>query len=100
MLGFKNFGDLTPLYGAIKDDFVDMAKLLVNRGADIEAGLRATPLHMAVINGSTDATSFLLSSGANVEARDDSGRTPLMHASCGKLEIVQLLLRFRAFPRK
>ncbi|KAL8918089.1 MAG: hypothetical protein Q9172_005561 [Xanthocarpia lactea] len=93
-LDYGMFDDLTPLQSAVDDDLVDMAKLLVRRGADIEAGPWQTPLFMAVINGSTHATSFLLSSGANVEARDSDKKTPLMSAATyGSVEVVQLLLK-------
>ncbi|KAL8860295.1 MAG: hypothetical protein Q9178_003266 [Gyalolechia marmorata] len=91
--------DLRPLHRAVRNDCVDMAKLLVKRGADIEAGPGKTPLVMAVINESTNATSFLLSSGANIEARDEQEceQTPLMWAAGGEsLEVVQLLLNFGA----
>ncbi|KAL8855348.1 MAG: hypothetical protein Q9178_008002 [Gyalolechia marmorata] len=95
--GYESLCSFTSLERAIDNDCVDMAKLLVKRGADIEGRPWAKPLHMAVARGSSDVVSFLLSSGANIEARDDGEQTPLVYAAGeGSLEGVKSLLGFGA----
>jgi len=75
-------GGLTPLHYAARHNHVEVAKLLVKAGAEVNA-LEAndiTPLLMAVSNDNTAAAQYLLAHGGNVNARDWYGRTPLWEA--------------------
>uniref|UniRef100_A0AC34RA16 E3 ubiquitin-protein ligase n=1 Tax=Panagrolaimus sp. JU765 TaxID=591449 RepID=A0AC34RA16_9BILA len=59
---------------------VEMAKLLLEKGANIDGGNRSSSLHYAAIFGRPDIARLLLESGANPELRDEEGRTPLERA--------------------
>jgi uncharacterized protein len=60
------------------------ARLLLNRGANLEARDRngSTPLILAAGNGETAVVKLFLDRGADIEARDDYGQTPLIRAAC------------------
>lgn len=78
---------------------VQVAQLLLNHGADVNARCRQrkTPLHHAVAKDDNAMVSFLLRSGADIEARDVAERTPLHTAIECRLErMVVLLLGFGA----
>ncbi|KAI4257353.1 MAG: hypothetical protein L6R42_005734 [Xanthoria sp. 1 TBL-2021] len=86
-----------PLHTAIDNGSIDVVKLLVARGFDIEAAIdldsNDTPLHKAAVKGSVDMLVYLVSKGANVEARRKDQQTPLILAARhGNLGIVQYLL--------
>jgi ankyrin repeat protein len=82
---------------------VDAARLLVDRGADVDAHGRGwmtgTALNSAAAGRHTDVARLLLDAGADVDARQASGWTSL-HASAhnGSLELVDLLLSRGADP--
>ncbi len=88
----------TPLRHAAKGGHEATVRLLLDRGASIEAwecGSRNTPLGEAPPESGHEATvRLLLDRGANIEAREDySGRTPLGQAAMGGHEaVVRLLL--------
>jgi len=71
------------LLGAVKVGDIEQVKLLLSRGAEINAtdSLGRTALHGAVANGRKDIVQLLLAQGANVDATDASGQTPLHWAS-------------------
>lgn len=74
-----------------------VAKLLIERGADVNAASRNTqrvaPLHSAVSRRQTLIAEALLAHGANVNARQQSGVTPLHQAAHnGQADMVRLLL--------
>jgi ankyrin repeat protein len=62
---------------------VAVAKLLVERGADVNAveshGL--TPLHVACVNQNPEVVRLLLANGAAVNGQDQTGNTPLIMAA-------------------
>jgi ankyrin repeat protein len=79
----------TPLYCAAYYGYFDLVKLLVERGADIEAGdhMGYTPLHMSLYNDeyNTDVVKLLVERGANLEAAHQGcGITPLHMAVNGE----------------
>lgn len=75
-------GGMTPLLYAARDGNVDLARTLLDAGADLERseGNAITPLLMALINGHVEVAHLLLDRGADVNARDFYGRTPLFAA--------------------
>ncbi|KAL8783040.1 MAG: hypothetical protein Q9213_004937 [Squamulea squamosa] len=94
-----SIGSGSPLHIAVEHGSIDIVKLLVARGFDIEAPLSSdsnlndTPLHKAAVKGSIDILAYLVSKGADIEARRKDQKTPLiLAASKGTLETVQYLL--------
>ena len=79
----RGAGD-TPLHVAIHRRRLEIAELLLARGADINAANdRGTaPLHNAADSGSTEAVKFLLKHHADVSAVDSMGLTPLHRTVC------------------
>ncbi|MDZ4151257.1 ankyrin repeat domain-containing protein, partial [Methylicorpusculum sp.] len=97
----KNIWGSTPLHQAITFDLIDMAQLLLDHGANLEATNNEgyTPLHIAAGEGNTKMAVFLRDKKANLEAKDKEGHTPLhLAALCGKTEMVRLLLGYDAKP--
>jgi uncharacterized protein len=96
----------TPLHFTVFFGHPEAARLLIERGADLEArstnrefALDASPLHSAVAARERDAIEVLLDAGADVNAVQHEGYTPLLEAAqSGESEIVELLLERGADP--
>jgi uncharacterized protein len=75
-------GGLTPLHYAARHDHVEVARLLLQAGASINAreANGITPLLMAVSNNNMAAARYLLEHGADVNAMDWYGRSALWEA--------------------
>ena len=75
-------GWLTPLTLAAREGNVEMARVLVNAGADVNvtAGDGKTALALAIFNGNYDVASFLVDSKADVNQADAQRFTPLFYA--------------------
>ena len=73
----------TALHWAASRSHLDVVKLLVNVGANVDGAdqFGSTPLFWAVRRGSPEVVRFLLESGAAVDTRDNDGKTPLMVAA-------------------
>ena len=75
---------------AASEGHADMIQLLLGSGAN-KANSHA--LHLAANEGEADVVRLLLDEGFAVDARDEGGRTPLMHAASeGNTEVVRILL--------
>ena len=77
----------------------DLAALLLERGADVNARSKSetfaqanTPLHAAAANRQLEVAQLLVARGADVNARDGSGFTPLALAANGRSDLLMLLL--------
>ncbi len=78
------YRDITALiYGAATKGRTDTAKLLLERGATVDAKDNAghTALLWAARCGYTDLVKFLQGKGAAIDAKDNAGRTGLMWAA-------------------
>ncbi len=85
----------TPLHIAVRYGHKEVAELLLDRGANVNAVERRkwTPLHTAVKSGKMEVAELLLDRGANVNAVDNLDMTPLHFAlKYNREELVRLLL--------
>ncbi|XP_068625670.1 ankyrin repeat domain-containing protein 17 isoform X3 [Battus philenor] len=93
-------GDCTPLMEAASAGHVDIVRLLIAHGADVNAvsGSGNTPLMYACAGGHEDCVRALLDNGANVEDHNENGHTPLMEvaASAGHVGVAKILLEHGA----
>ncbi|KAI9479596.1 ankyrin repeat-containing domain protein [Zychaea mexicana] len=73
----KDEDGLTALHHACDRGNVDMAKLLIELGADIDSKTneQETPLHYACISEQLETAQVLLCQGCDESARDSSGET-------------------------
>lgn len=78
----RNGFSASPLQGAVASKKIDLARLLIARGANVncrgEEG--GSPLHEAAGNGQIEFAKLLLDNGANINAKDDHGKTTLTTA--------------------
>ena len=84
----------TPLLVAAFEGHVEMVELLVEHGADIEAGddWGDTPLNVSAWNGKHDVVEKLIELGAILEVENSSGHTALNHAKNQGHEEVEKLI--------
>ncbi|XP_071107805.1 ankyrin repeat domain-containing protein 17-like isoform X5 [Haliotis cracherodii] len=88
-------GDCTPLMEAASGGHVDIVRLLISHGADVDAQSSAgnTPLHYAACGGYKEVVQELIKANARVEVHNENGHTPLMEAaSAGHVEVARILL--------
>lgn len=93
----RNYEGLSALHVAVLRRRKDLALMLLNAGADINAmdiksGL--TPLMHAVEDNNVNMVHFLIENGCDVNSQSYSGNTAL-HCACGRgqLDTVRLLLK-------
>lgn len=89
------FGELTPLHEAVRDDDMEIFEKQLEMQADVNAqdekGL--TPLHYACANGDIKYVRILLANDADPNLEDNRGETPLHYAAVNcYAEIAALLL--------
>ncbi|KDO17811.1 TKL protein kinase [Saprolegnia parasitica CBS 223.65] len=90
----------TPLHRAAYNGHVDVARLLLDKGADVEASNANgyTPLHYAAQGKKPEMVEFLLAKGAKIDAKNKNGQTPREVAEArGSNDFVATLLR--DYPR-
>ncbi len=95
---------ISPLQEAARTGCLDIARMFVTRGANVNAvpekeptcncvECTKSPLHMAATCGHIEMARFLMESGADLNARDSSGDTPLYHpVREGHSAMVELLV--------
>jgi len=84
----------SPLLEAARAGDIEQVKLLISKGADVNAkdGRGFTPLHLACFSVRAVAE-LLIAQGANMNAKDKNGRTPLHIAAwSGNVEVAELLI--------
>ncbi len=92
----KDNNGWTPLHYASYYNHIEIAKLLIERGTDVNAkgnGGGRTPLHVASTYNSIKIVELLIERGADVEAKDNDGWTPLYYASSwNRIAMAELLI--------
>ncbi|MDF2577315.1 MAG: uncharacterized protein K0S74_799 [Chlamydiales bacterium] len=91
------YNRVTPLTIAADSGNRDICKLLIEKGADLEAKSgdyeKMTPLMLAARSNNRESCELLLSLGANINAQDERGNTVLMIAArSARKEVCELLL--------
>ena len=85
----------TALHLAAKGNHTDVAQVLIDAGADIDAvnNFGCSPLHSACASGALSIVKMLVRAGAEVHATNDKGRTCLhLAAELGHTETVRYLV--------
>ncbi len=78
------------LHEAVKKDLIEIAKILINKGLDVNIKNHEgiTPLHAAVESGNFEMVELLLDKGADPNTKDKYDCTPLYRAVYGKKLLV------------
>ena len=91
---------MTPLASAMAAERNDIARTLIEHGADVNAKAEndLTPLHTAAARGNLESAQLLLDYGADINANTKDGKTPMAYAQeRNHPEMVEFL---KDFPRK
>src|SRR5688572_10100678 len=90
-------GDPSVLHQAAEYSQVEIARLLIEKGADVKANhyLNGAPLNIAAYRGPVEMVRLLIDAGADLHSIQSRERATPLHsaASCGDLEIVQALIK-------
>lgn len=98
----RNVSDYTPLSLAASGGFVNIIKLLLDNGAEINSRtgskLGISPLMLAAMNGHVAAVKLLLDMGSDINAQIETNRNTALTLACfqGRHEVVSLLLDRKA----
>ncbi len=95
----KNDLKVMPLHAAAAAKQLDAARMLIKRGAEVNAAHQAgyTALHAVASTGQLEFAELLLVSGADVNAKTDAGKTALTFAvEAGEAEMASLLRKHGA----
>ena len=85
----------TPLHTAASVNHIEMVKLLIKHGANINSKDEAdnSPLHLAIYNGHGKLAKLLIESGAYIHSRNYNDNLPIqMAAYAGLPEVIQQLI--------
>ena len=85
----------TPLHTAASVNHIEMVKLLIKHGANINSKDESdnSPLHLAIYNGHGKLAKLLIESGAYIHSRNYNGNTPIqMAAHAGLPGVIQQLI--------
>ncbi len=85
---------VTPLASAVAANQIELARLLIARGANVNAKAASdfTPLHEAAARGDIEFAKLLMDHGADVHAKSADGKTPLSFAEeHNRTEMVEFL---------
>ncbi|XP_054477801.1 B-cell lymphoma 3 protein homolog [Anoplopoma fimbria] len=93
----RNYEGLSPLHLAVLRGHIDLARMLLDAGADINAmDIKSgqSPLMHAVESNNADMVHFLIERGCDVNSQSYSRNTAL-HSACGRgqVDTVRLLLK-------
>jgi ankyrin repeat protein len=94
----KNDQGETALHLAVKSKNQELIKVLIDKGADIEAStnIKATPLHYAASFANAEIINLLVERGANVNALDNNNELPIDWATkmkkTGNVKLLKSLL--------
>ena len=71
---------MTPLHHAVMNNFIEMAEMLIARGASVYViGVESiSVLHLAMVSCNLEMVKMLVSHGVNIDAKDIYGCTPLL----------------------
>jgi len=98
----RNVSDYTPLSLAASGGYVNIIKLLLSHGAEINSRtgskLGISPLMLAAMNGNTAAVKLLLDMGSDINAQIETNKNTALTLACfqGRQEVVSLLLDRKA----
>jgi ankyrin repeat protein len=98
-IDFRDYNNGTALFYATQNEHLDIVKILVYNGANLNYGLDNgfTPLMSACYNGYFDIAEYLASSGAGLDIRDQYWATAVHYAvAMGHYYIVDMLLYYGA----
>ena len=99
LLEMRNENNLTPLLSAAIQGNIEIARFLIEKGADVHAGDNegSNALHNAAAGGRKEMIRLLVSKGMRVNDQDDRGMTALHFASSrGHLDCAELLVSLGA----
>jgi ankyrin repeat protein len=94
----RNAQKVTALHGAVARRDVEIAKMLLEAGADANARQESgfVPLHVAASNGNAALVELLLKHGARADAKTDDGKTAgEMAAERGHKELAEMLRNWK-----
>ena len=92
----RNLADSTPLHYAAFANACEVAEVLLQNGADVNAKAEngGTPLHYVALANACEVAEVLLRNGADVNAKGDNGDIPLHNAAfANACEVAEVLLQ-------
>ncbi len=93
-LNYK-YGELTILQAAVCNSLYDIVKLLISKGADIDAkGIKGTALQIAIINQDTLIAELLIKNGAKLQEFSYGNSELHLAAMNGCTKLIPLLLKY------